>query len=113
MARRARPRHRPRPLLTRAAGRQTWEHTGLTTPPVRYDQRIYDGPVVDVVRDIPDVRTAVVVGHNPDLEDLVAQLTGDRITFKTSTVAVLESALSWADAGERWARLVTVVTPRG
>jgi len=93
--------------------RQTWEHTGLSTPPVHEDTRIYDGPVVDVVRDISDVRTAVVVGHNPDLEDLVEQLTGDRITFKTSTVAVLQSALSWAGAGADWARLVTVVTPRG
>jgi phosphohistidine phosphatase len=93
--------------------RQTWEHTGLATPPVHEDTRIYDGPVVDVVRDISDVRTAVVVGHNPDLEDLVEQLTGDRITFRTSTVAVLQSALSWADAGADWARLVTVVTPRG
>jgi phosphohistidine phosphatase len=93
--------------------RQTWERTGLTTPPVRQDARIYDGPVIGVVRDVPDVRTAVVVGHSPDLEDLVEQLTGDRVTFKTSTVAVLESALSWAEAGEGWARLVTMVTPRG
>jgi phosphohistidine phosphatase len=93
--------------------RQTWEHTGLTTPPVREDARIYDGPVLPVIRDVPDVRTAVLVGHSPDLEDLIEELSGERVTVKTSTVTVLESALPWAAAGAGWARLVTTVTPRG
>ena len=96
--------------------RQTWEHAAaeLTqAPPVREASKMYYGPLVDVVRELPDVRTALVVGHNPDLADLVEELCGQPVEFKTSTIAVLESDHPWAAAGAHWARLVTAVTPRG
>jgi phosphohistidine phosphatase len=97
--------------------RETWEHASAelpTRPPVQVTSKIYDGPVLQVVQELPaDIRTALIVGHNPDLQDLVEQLSGEAAEFKTSTIAVLESAQSWKTAGDQWARLVTLVTPRG
>lgn len=96
--------------------RQTWENasTQLTKAPLVHEaSKMYYGPLLDVVRELPDVGTALVVGHNPDLTDLVDLLTGDRPEFRTSSIAVVESDLSWASAGHGWGRLVTVATPRG
>ncbi|GAA4411560.1 SixA phosphatase family protein [Actinokineospora soli] len=33
----------------------------------------------------------LVVAHNPDLEDAVAELTGERVTLKTSALAVVDT----------------------
>jgi phosphohistidine phosphatase len=96
--------------------RQTWEKASaeLTNKPeVQVAAKVYYGPLLDVVREIPDVRKVLLVGHNPDLEDLVELLTGEPAVIKTSTIVVLESDQSWAEAGAHWARSTTVVTPRG
>lgn len=53
----------------------------------------------DVLREIPDgVASVMVVGHNPDLEDLVFSLTGQHETLATATLAKLELPVdSWAE----------------
>jgi phosphohistidine phosphatase len=97
--------------------RQTWAHASaeLDTPPeIREEPRMYFGPLVNVVRDLPvEITTAIVVGHNPNLEGLTELLTGEPAEFKTSTIAVLRSDRPWAEAEHQWANLVTVTTPRG
>lgn len=96
--------------------RETWENASaelMKAPPVLEASKMYYGPLMDVVREMPDVRTALVVGHDPDLTDLVETLTGQETQFKTATIAVVESEHSWMSAGQGWGRLVTVVTPRG
>jgi len=99
--------------------RQTWELLAgelRTEPTVRHDARLYDDTpaALAVARELPEnVRTALFIGHNPVLEDLVALLTGAAATLKTTTVAVLDSEDSWADIGPRWARLAAIDTPRG
>ncbi|MBP2322196.1 phosphohistidine phosphatase [Kibdelosporangium banguiense] len=87
----------------------------LSSPPeVRHHAKIYYGPVLDVVRELPEnTESALLVGHNPELEDLVELLSGRQATFKTSTIAVLSTELHWAEAGPAWASLVTAETPRG
>jgi phosphohistidine phosphatase len=100
-----------------ARAKETWELVAaeLTAKPeVRKHAKIYYGPVLEVVTQLPqDVETAMIVGHNPDLEDLVELLTGTHATFKTSTVAVLRSEKPWDTAGPGWAELISVATPRG
>lgn len=100
-----------------ARARQTWELVAAelkAKPEVRKHAKIYYGPVLEVVTELPeDVGTAMIVGHNPDLEDLVELLTGTHTTFKTSTVAVLHSEQPWDAAGAHWAELNSVTTPRG
>ncbi|ULR49145.1 SixA phosphatase family protein [Streptomyces deccanensis] len=100
---------------TAVRARQTWELAAAewgTPPPVRHDERVYAAEVpelLDVVRETPDhVRTLLLVGHNPGLEELVLDLAGDalddalddvRAKFPTSAIAFL----SWH--GETWAAL--------
>jgi phosphohistidine phosphatase len=47
-----------------------------------------------------DLRTVLVVGHNPGLEDLVSALTGQVVPLPTAALAVIEvPADRWADLG--------------
>ncbi|SMC92900.1 SixA phosphatase family protein [Kibdelosporangium aridum] len=102
---------------TALRARQTWDLASAelaTQPEVRHHAKIYYGPLLEVVRDLPpEVTSAMLVGHNPDMEDLVELLTGTHTTFKTSTVAVVRTGLEWSDAGPNWAELITTATPRG
>ena len=51
-------------------------------PRTQVDDRVYAASEIEllsVVRELPDdVDTAVLVGHNPGLEELLTLLTGDR-----------------------------------
>lgn len=69
---------------TAVRARRTWELAAAewgTPPPVRYDRRLYAAGVadlLDVVREVPrEVEALLLVGHNPGLEELVAELAGD------------------------------------
>jgi phosphohistidine phosphatase len=92
--------------------RSTWDlvATELDAPPrMRIDDRVYAASGVDllgVVQELPDdIRTVVLVGHNPGLEDLVARLTGESVSIPTSAMAVIVLTGSWATAGHTSAAL--------
>jgi phosphohistidine phosphatase len=98
--------------------RQTWELVAKElgeVPPVRIDDRVYGGygsALRTVVTELPDdVRTAVLVGHNPGVEDLVEELTQVWVALPTSAIAVVEVVGSWADAKTGSARIVTTGRP--
>lgn len=109
--------------------RQTWDlvsdELGATTP-VTHDARLYRasaGELLGVVRDIPArVRTLMLVGHNPGVQDLVLMLAGEedsyalertRTKFPTSAIAVLCLSGPWRDLEPGAARLTEMVVPRG
>ncbi|MDT7724470.1 MAG: phosphohistidine phosphatase [Actinomycetota bacterium] len=99
--------------------RQTWDLVAgelQTVPEVRFDERLYATSAetyATVVRELAeDARTALLIGHNPDVEDLVTLLTGSSVGFKTGTIAVLTSTAAWKNAGRLWASVETSVTPR-
>ncbi len=92
---------------------------------VRSDDRIYrewGAGLLDVVRDLPDAAgTALIVGHEPGVSELVLDLADrgapalrDRIAtkFPTCAVAVLALAGDWRDATPGCAALESFVTPR-
>ena len=94
--------------------------------PLTIDPRVYEAGAADlleVVRELPDrVRCAVLVGHNPGCEDLVAVLAGERdpdadrllsVKYPTSGVAVLTHTGSWAALMPGQARLEAFAVPRG
>ena len=57
-------------------------------------------------------RTVMVVGHNPDLEDLVAVLAGEPITLKTAYLAVLSlDTARWSDLASARGRLDRLLSP--
>ena len=98
--------------------RITWELASaeLDDPPTaRIDERIYAASVdelVEVVHELPDdVRTAVLVGHNPGIEELVGTLTGTWVQMPTSAVAVIGVAGTWSDAGASTEQLLTSGRP--
>ena len=56
--------------------------------------------VIEVLRTIADagVRTVMIVGHNPGLEELITHLTGEQIDLPTATlVNVTVHADQWRD----------------
>lgn len=111
---------------------RTQETFALAGPPLgavatRTEPRIYEAPaerLLGVVRETPDaVRTLMLVGHNPGMEDLATTLVGfgDRYAFarlrqkySTAGVAVIDlDAESWAEIVPRQGRLDRFVTPKG
>jgi phosphohistidine phosphatase len=107
--------------------RQTWElaaaELGPTPEPV-LDERVYRNTVedlLDVIRETPaGVRTLVLVGHNPGIEDLAIALDDERgdaaargdltTKYPTSGVAVFDVSGRWA--GVSSATLATFAAPR-
>ncbi len=109
--------------------RETWELMARlwTEPPsVEYDRNLYGtGPQACLarLRTLDDgIARALVIGHNPDLEDLAAMLAasgeGDalermRKKFPTCALAVIRfDADGWSAIGPRQGRLVAFVTPK-
>jgi phosphohistidine phosphatase len=99
-----------------ARARATWELVAAELAvdvPVRVEDKVYAGSLRDlheVVDSLPsEVGSVVLVGHNPGLEELVEDLTGDWVSMKTSAIAVLNWEGDWTDAGS--ARLVTSGRP--
>ncbi len=94
-------------------------------PATQYEPRIYEAKthrLLDVVQEIEgDVRTVLMIGHNPGFEELAALLTGhgDRYAsarmsrkYPTAGLAVLDFAVDdWRDVAERGGRLDRFVTP--
>jgi phosphohistidine phosphatase len=86
--------------------RSTWELVAAelaVRPPTMIDDRVYAASgdeLLAVVRELSDdIRTSVVVGHNPGLEDLVTRLTGQWAPMPTSAAAVITIPGPWSTAG--------------
>ena len=100
--------------------RTTWKVAGGTcrhTPIVSTDERIYtmeDSDLLAVLRDIDDgIGCALVVGHNPGLDELVARLSGERVDMVTSALAVLRFGGRWRDLATGTCRLEAFGRPPG
>ena len=107
---------------------ETWTlaKDSLGDVPVRSEPRIYEAPpdrLLTVVKGVePDVRTLLVVGHNPGLQELLRLLLGDSdryahgtaITkYPTAGLAVVDvPARAWHELSPRSGRLVRFVTPK-
>jgi phosphohistidine phosphatase len=126
-------RHRLAPDLamvsTAARTRQTWELVAAAlpeTPAVRFEERIYEASPEAILQAIkqaePRVRTLLVIGHNPGLQELAAMLVaaGDvearqRLNeeFPTAALAVIEFASEdWGRVHRQGGRLEHFVAPR-
>ena len=96
--------------------RQTWANVAaeLTEPPEpSYHRSVYlAGPaqLLDVVREIPPaVGSALIIGHNPTMQQLLRELTGDDRSFPAGAVALVDVAGPWSSPGT--ARLRSLVGP--
>lgn len=103
-----------------ARTRETWTLASQeleVVPPMRLEPRMYTAAVDDlmsVVHDLPDeASTAVLIGHNPGLTDMVWTLSRSEVGLKTASIAVVRGEGDWLDAAPHWAELTDFVTPRG
>lgn len=94
-------------------------------PPSHVEPRIYEAKaqrLLDVAKEVePEVKTVLLIGHNPGLEELAALLAGhgDRYAsarmsqkYPTCGLAVLDFAIEdWRDLAPRSGRLDRFVTP--
>lgn len=93
------------------------ESAGVNVEP-RFDERIYEANVrtlLEVVHSIPDTSdTAIMVGHNPGFENLLAYLTGDNRHMPTCALAKIEFDVTrWSEvSAEESGRLELFVTPK-
>jgi phosphohistidine phosphatase len=107
-------------VSTAERARRTWSLVAAelaVPPPVRLDDGLYaasSGTLLSVVRGLPEeVTTAVLVAHNPGLEDLASTLAGSWVSMPTSALAVLDVTGTWADAGPGSVELRTAGRPPG
>jgi phosphohistidine phosphatase len=68
----------------------------------RFDKRIYEASVrdlVEVISEVPDDKQiAILIGHNPGLEELLAFLTGEARPMPTCALAKIKFDVeSWTD----------------
>jgi phosphohistidine phosphatase len=93
---------------------------------IRFDERIYlarASTLLEIVRELPEsTKAALLVGHNPGLERLVANLTGDdddhlrrrvQEKFPTAALAVIElPANRWKEVDEGSGSVAELILPR-
>lgn len=107
---------------------ETWEGVAPGVPPhtpVETDEAIYLGGAGELLRRLRDVpapvRSVLVVGHNPGLQDLAVGLTGagDRALrqrlaaeYPTGALVTLDVPGGWRDLAWGVGRLVAYVVPR-
>ncbi|WP_327251508.1 SixA phosphatase family protein [Streptomyces sp. NBC_01244] len=113
--------------------RETWALAAAqlgAEVPVRFDERVYAAEpeeLLEVVSEVPEeIRTLLLVGHNPGLEDLALSLAREAVDaaeaeaiarlsekFPTSAIAVLACTGPWRELAPGSARLADFAVPRG
>jgi phosphohistidine phosphatase len=102
---------------------RTVETAKLVAEPVGYkgsietEDSLYEGSGSEYLAQIrlspQSIESLLVVGHNPALEQLVEELSGEWVTLKTSAVAVLRYRDSdWSRIGAKLVQLVDVWSPK-
>jgi phosphohistidine phosphatase len=97
---------------------QTLELLDLGVEHIVFEERIYSasiGAMLDIVQSLDDgCRSAMLVGHNPTMTQLVGWLSGANIgNMPTCSVATIELASKhWKDAGTCAAQLLDFDYPR-
>ena len=100
--------------------RQTWELVAPAlggSPSVTFEPRAYAASALTLlylVRELPaGYRAALLVGHNPGIEELASSLAGngEHLRFPTAAVAVFGFPGDWADLTPGQARLLDHIKP--
>ena len=82
-----------------------------------FDERIYEASLRDLLQVVADIsddqRVAMMIGHNPGFEELVAYLSGEHRRMPTCAVAKIRlDVASWKDARDGEGTLEWFVTPK-
>jgi phosphohistidine phosphatase len=92
------------------------EAAGIKQNP-EFDGEIYgasSSALMSVIRRLPDSsRTAMLVGHNPGFEDLLARLTASRLPVPTCSLARIDfNSESWSGIEDGEGELVWQLNPK-
>jgi phosphohistidine phosphatase len=92
------------------------EAAQLTTTP-RFDEHIYEASatgLLEIIKQFEDaVDQAMIVGHNPGMEELLMILTGDARRMPTAALARIElEAEKWSEVREPSGHLEWLVKPK-
>ena len=103
-------------VRTRETAEIVLKHAHLSDG-VRFEERIYEAALrdlVNVVSEIPDEKqVAIMIGHNPGFEELLAHLTGEGRRMPTCALAKIKFDVeSWKDIKEDQGTLDWFVTPK-
>jgi len=103
-------------VRTRETADIVLKHAHLKVDPT-FDERIYEASLRDllqVVGDIPDDKqVAMMIGHNPGFEELVAFLSGEHRRMPTCALAKIRlDVASWKDVRAGEGTLEWFVTPK-
>jgi phosphohistidine phosphatase len=84
---------------------------------VTFDESIYgasSSELMKLIRRLPDTsNSALLVGHNPGFEDLVARLTGSQERMPTAALACIEFQIEhWDDVNDEQGKLAWLLTPK-
>jgi phosphohistidine phosphatase len=84
---------------------------------IHFEEGIYDASsaqLMKIVRGIPDSAScAMLIGHNPGFEELLARLTGKSERMPTAALACIELQVeTWDDVEDRKGVLVRMLTPK-
>jgi phosphohistidine phosphatase len=86
-----------------------------SAPEPRLRDDLYDAGadhLLDVIRSASDdLRTLVVVGHNPAIEQLSARLTGDDRGYSTGATSIIEVSSDWVGLSPGGGHLIDFVAP--
>ncbi len=71
---------------------------------IEYDERIYEASpmtLLNVIRETEDeVKSVLIIGHNPGLEGLISRITSDYKRMATATLAVIKiNSPKWSELG--------------
>lgn len=92
------------------------ENAGLTSGIV-FDKRIYEAAYSDLIAAVSDIDNAVdsamLVGHNPGLEELISGLTDQNVQMATACIVIIDLEIEkWGNVGKVLGDLITVLRPR-
>jgi phosphohistidine phosphatase len=103
-------------LRTRETAQLVLRNANLHVEP-RFDDRIYEASIRDLVQVVSDIdeerQTAILIGHNPGVEELLAFLTGETRQMPTCALAKIGfDVVSWKDVKANDGTLESFVTPK-
>src|SRR4026207_2004659 len=90
-------------------------HARLQVEPL-FDQRIYEASLATLLQVVSEIssdhKTAMLVGHNPGMEELLAFLTHETRHMPTCALARISLDVSWKEVGRGVGKLEWFVTPK-
>ena len=103
-------------MRTRETADIVLKHANLRVE-VRFEEHIYEASLrvlVQIVSEIPDDKqVAIMIGHNPGFEELLAYLTGEGRRMPTAALAKISFDVeSWKDIKEDQGTLEWFITPK-